>query len=176
MSTFTTVSAVTAFVLSLINFALGLHDRRTATKRIQEATVRSVRMENRKRLDAVLRTARKMVLDLKKDVGPAVGPPPSTFREPDEDEIAAVSGAFAIFSPRANPDLASSKILLVHPPLYRLGRDWRRAWHAHQQLGQPGGSGEWEEASSALRNRLNGCLEDIDSLDDWLAGMGDAPR
>lgn len=172
MSVFTSIAAVVAFVLSVINFVMGIYDRRRATRRIEETSRRSVRMENRKKLDAALEQARRVVVELKKQLGPPGALVPAAFPEPDEDEMAAVSAGFAAHHMVVNPDLEASKINLLHPPLYRLRRDWRRAWNVAQQIGPNSTSPDWEEASDKLRQRLRTCTDEIEDLQAWLANMG----
>jgi hypothetical protein len=172
MTVFTSIAAVVAFGLSVVNFVMGFYDRRRATRRIEEAWRRSVRMDNRKKLDAVLEQARRVVVELKKQLGPPGAVVPAAFPEPDEDEMASVLAGFAAHQMVVNPDLKAPKINLLHPPLYRLGRDWRRAWNVAQQVGPNSASADWEEASDRLRQRLRTCTDEIEDWQAWLANMG----
>ncbi|BBZ58966.1 hypothetical protein BST34_16395 [Mycolicibacterium monacense DSM 44395] len=172
MSVFAAIAAVVALIISVVNFGLGFYDRRRATIRIDDAARRSVRMENRKKLDAVLEQARQVVTELKKQVGPAGAPVPEPFPEPDEDKMDAVSAGFAAHQTVVNPDLKAPTINLLHPPLYRLKRDWTRAWNVAQRIGPRNTSSDWKEASDRLRQRLETCTREIDDLQAWLASMG----
>lgn len=172
MTVFASIAAVVAFVLSVVNFVMGLYDRRRATARIEEAARRSVRMENRKKLDAVLEQARQVVTELKKQLGPPGKLVPAAFPEPDDDKMESVSAGFAAHHLLVNPNLNAPTINLLHPPLYRLRRDWTRAWNVAQDVGPNATSSNWEEASDALRQRLRTCMEEVEALQAWLAKMG----
>ncbi|WP_231897009.1 hypothetical protein [Mycobacteroides stephanolepidis] len=172
MSVFAAIAAVVALIISVVNFGMSFYDRRRATVRIDDAARRSVRMENRKKLDAVLEQAREVVAELKKELGTPGAPVPEAFPEPDEDKMDSVSAGFAAHQTVVNPNLTAPTINLLHPPLYRLKRDWTRAWTVAQRVGPHETNSDWEEASDKLRQRLGTCKKEIDDLQVWLASMG----
>lgn len=172
MSVFAAIAAVVALIISVINFGMSFYDRRQMTIRINDDVRRGVRTENRKKLDSVLEQARQVVVELKKQAGTPGAPVPEAFPEPDEDKLDAVLAGFAAHHTVVNPHLKAPKINLLHPPLYRLKRDWTRAWEVAQQVGPHETSSDWEEASNKLRQRLRTCTKELDNLQAWMANMG----
>lgn len=196
-----TAIAFGALVLGFINLYYAFRDRRRAAKnreedhqtaaknreedhqRAADDARRAERTRRRDELRGKLEDARKMLSHAREQLGEPGKPPTQAFPEPDHDELAVLNIAFSQL-PQVDLRLDEAPPSLTHPPLYRLGRAWDRAWEAFQRLPRPSDEAstqigddparaqEWEAAHRALYTRLQSCIENIDSHLTEIGRMG----